>query len=59
MMKNRKTFTLRLDEDMLNKLSYISNKNKRSINNQLECMVDDLISAFEKENGVIPPVVQE
>lgn len=58
-MKNRKTFTLRLDEDMLTKLGFIADSNKRSINNQLECMVDQLISNFEKENGVIPLSVEE
>lgn len=50
-MKNRKTFTLRLDEETLNKLAYISTKNKRSINNQIECMVDKLISDFLKKTG--------
>lgn len=53
-MKSRKTFTLRLDEDMLSKLGFIAERNKRSINNQLECMVDRLICDYEKENGAIP-----
>lgn len=53
-MKSRKTFTLRLDEDMLTKLGFIAESNKRSINNQLECMIDQLITSYEKEKGVIP-----
>lgn len=58
-MKNRKTFTLRLDEETLTKLGYLSAKNKRSINNQLEIVIDQLILDFEKENGTIPVVDKE
>ena len=54
-MKSRKTFTLRVEEPILNKLHYIANKNKRSANNQIELLIEDFISAFEKENGEILP----
>ena len=53
-MNNRKTFTLRLDEKLLNKLHYVSGKNKRSVNNQIEVLVEQFIEEFEKENGSIP-----
>ena len=53
-MKSRKTFTLRLEESMLSKLGYISAQNKRSINNQIEVLLEKFIEDFEKDNGKIP-----
>ena len=53
-MKSRKTFTLRLEEAMLSKLGYISTQNKRSINNQIEVLLEKFIEDFEKDNGKIP-----
>lgn len=53
-MGKRKTFTLRVDENTLNKLHYISDKNKRSVNNQIDILIDSFISEFVKENGKIP-----
>ena len=53
-MKSRKTFTLRLEESMLSKLGYISTQNKRSINNQIEVLLEEFIADFEKDNGDIP-----
>ncbi len=52
-MNSRKTFTLRLDEKMLDKLHFVSEKNKRSVNNQIEFLLEQFIEDFEKENGVI------
>ncbi|MDR1531950.1 MAG: Arc family DNA-binding protein [Clostridiales bacterium] len=49
----RKTFTLRLEEEFLEKLHYISELDKRSVNNLLEVLVEKSIHNFEKENGVI------
>ena len=53
-MKSRKTFTLRLEEAMLSKLGYISTQNKRSINNQIEVLLEGFISDFEEQHGEIP-----
>lgn len=53
-MKLRKTFTLRLDESMLTKLGFISAQNKRSINNQIEVLLEGFISDFEEQHGEIP-----
>ncbi len=53
-MKPRKTFTLRLDESILTKLGFISTHNKRSINNQIEVLLEGFISDFEKQHGEIP-----
>jgi len=58
-MGKRKTFTLRLDEDTLKQLHYISDKNMRSINNQIEILIYNFISDFEKENGEIPAGFQK
>lgn len=58
-MSKRKTFTLRLDEDTLERLHYVSDKNKRSVNNQLEILIDDFISDFQKKNGEIPAGYKE
>ena len=51
---NRKTFTLRLQDELLNKLHYIAAYNKRSVNNQLEVLIEKFISDFEQEVGEIP-----
>jgi hypothetical protein len=41
-------------ESMLSKLGYISAQNKRSINNQIEVLLEKFIEDFEKDNGKIP-----
>lgn len=53
-MKSRKTFTLRIEEDTLNRLHYIAKLNKRSVNNQIELLIEAFISDFQKANGEIP-----
>lgn len=45
---------LRLEEDTWEKISYISKKNKRSLNSQIEFIVQECIDRYEKENGPIP-----
>jgi hypothetical protein len=52
-MAQRKTFTLRLDEDLLDKLHYAAEYNARSSNAQIEFLVKRFIEAFEDEHGVI------
>lgn len=52
-MKSRKTFTLRVNEDTLNRLHYIAKLNKRSANNQIELLIETFIADFEKSNGKI------
>lgn len=46
---------LRLEEIAWNKISYISKKNKRSLNAQIEILIDECIENYEKANGVIEP----
>ena len=53
-MTQRRTFTLRINDKALDQLHYISNLNKRSVNNQIELLIDQFISDFVKTNGEIP-----
>lgn len=45
---------LRLEETTWQKISYISKKNKRSLNSQIEYLVESHIEEYEKQNGAIP-----
>lgn len=58
-MSNRKTFTLRVEETTLQQLHYISKLNKRSVNNQIEMLIENFIADFVKENGEIPLADEE
>lgn len=51
--KNIKFFTLRIDEELLNKLKVVAEKNKRSVNAQIELLVERCVEEFEKEYGKI------
>ena len=44
---------LRLDSDMLRKITAIARRNKRSLNAQIEFVVQEHVLQYEKENGVI------
>ncbi len=46
-------YTLRIPEDLIDKLKYIAEYNARSANREIELLVRRHIAAFEKENGVI------
>ena len=49
----RRTFTFRVEDTLWKKLHFIAAKNKRSANNQLEYLVENFVSAYEKQNGAI------
>lgn len=49
----KKTFTLRLEDENFEKIKYISSKNKRSMANQIEYLIEQYILEFEKKNGPI------
>lgn len=55
-MPSSGSFLLRLNPDTLEKLRLIAQKNSRSINKELEYLVNRHIESFEKEHGgiVIP-----
>lgn len=46
-------FTLRIDQNTLDKLRYISDNNFRTMNKELEMLVRNHIAAYEEQNGPI------
>ncbi len=46
-------FSLRISEEMLRKIKYIADINKRSTNKEIEFVLEQYINRFEKENGTI------
>jgi len=48
------TLTLRLNEDTHAKVKYIAELEYRSLNNQIEFIIQKYIKDFEKENGLVP-----
>ena len=47
-------FPLRLDDVLREKLRYIAVQNSRSLNKEIEFLVKQHISNYEKEHGEIP-----
>ena len=54
MVTSRIQTGLRLEEEMLIKITYIAKKNRRSFNAQIECLVEKCIEEYEQEKGEIP-----
>ena len=48
-----KSVSIRIEEEMLNKLTYIADYEGRSVNSQVLVLIRQSIKAFEDENGVI------
>lgn len=46
-------FSLRISEELLDKVKYIATKNKRSANKEIEFLIEAAIEQFEKDNGKI------
>ena len=53
MATNKVQTGLRLEAETLSKITIIAKKSKRSLNNQLEFVVQEFVEKYEKENGVI------
>lgn len=53
MATNKIQSGFRFDEETLKKISYIAKRNKRSLNGQVEFLVQQCIETYEKENGPI------
>ena len=51
--ENEKHFSLRIDADLLRKITYIAKGEERSVNGMLLFMIRDRISKYEKENWTI------
>ncbi len=45
---------IRFSADLLYKITFIAKQNKRSLNAQLEYLVESCIKQYESENGTIP-----
>ena len=46
-------FSLRISEELLDKVKYIANKNKRSTNKEIEFIIETAVEQYEKNNGKI------
>ena len=46
-------FSLRVSEELLEKIKYIASKNKRSANKEIEFVLENYIRNYESENGII------
>ena len=54
MATNRIQTGIRFTPELLYKITYISKQNKRSLNAQLEYLVENCIKEYETKNGVKP-----
>ena len=50
---DRRTFTLRIEDEMLDKLRILAEKDRRSINAKILIVLDKHIKDYEKKNGTI------
>jgi len=48
-----KSLSIRIDEDMLDKLHVVAGYEGRSANGQINILIRDCIAAYEKEHGKI------
>lgn len=48
-----KSVSIRIEDEMLNKLSYIADYEGRSVNSQVLVLIRQSIKAFEETNGTI------
>lgn len=48
-----KSVSIRIEEEMLNKIAYIADYEGRSINSQVLILIRENINAFEEANGEI------
>jgi hypothetical protein len=53
MTPDKTRFTLRVDESILEKIKQIADKSHRSINAQVEYVLEKFIQDYEKEHGKI------
>ncbi len=57
-MTNKPVFTLRMDEEILNKIKIIAQQSKRSTSMQIEYAVEKFIQDFEKVNGSLDSLIK-
>lgn len=51
---DKRAFTMRMQPENFDKIKYVADHNKRSIAGQIEFLIENCTSIFEKENGPIP-----
>lgn len=56
-MKNTISYTLRIDEEIHEKMKKIAKEQMRSLNSQLEYVMKEFVKSWEKEHGKV--VVKE
>ena len=49
-----RSFTLRIDDELLDKLHVVADYQGRSANSQVLMLIRDCVKEYEKENGEIP-----
>ena len=54
MTDDKSRYTLRVDQELLDKMAYIAEYEGRSKNKELEQMIKKRIADFESEHGKIP-----
>lgn len=54
MATNKIQTGIRFEPELLYKISYVAKENKRSLNAQLEYLVQNCVKEFEASNGHIP-----
>lgn len=54
-MKNQKNVTLRISEDLLEKLYYVAKSEGRTLNNELLLLARNSVAYFERTKGHITP----
>ena len=50
---------LRLEQEILRKVKVIAKRNKRSLNSEVEFIVQEYVQEYEKENGMVEIVSEE
>lgn len=53
-----KSVSVRIEEEMLEKLGYVAEYEGRSVNSQILVLIRDSIQAFEAEHGKIEGIIQ-
>ena len=54
-MKNQKTVSVRISDDLLEKLAFVAESEGRSLNNQFLLMARNSVAYFERAKGHIKP----
>ena len=52
-----KSVSIRIEEEMLNKIAYVADYEGRSVNSHVLVLIRESIQAFEKENGPIEKTI--